>query len=236
MNCLKQLSFVNAAAVAGLLCFFSGCVLPHKVRLTDTGAPQYDKVVVTYLIGGSHGGLTRDLSQAAEQVAAVNDSTMETGANWSIAELQIEYPHPDGDADLARATLRLSRGPAVPKSQTLAQRFHSSLNWLSWRDSQADSPLQAHDELWVLDFPRQQLDLMLVDLANSGFFEDQKRPEGGTQLSVTIDRGQTAKPWSTDARLDGIVERVQREGWLVGFALPDNKPTGSGTTRVANTE
>jgi hypothetical protein len=110
------------------------------------------------------------------------------------------------------------------------------LNWLASRDSQSNSQPQPNDELWVLDFPRQQLDLMLVDLANSGFFEDQQRPEGGTQLSVTIDRGQTAKPWSTDARLDGIVDRVQREGWLVGFALPDNKPTGSGFTRVADTE
>ena len=234
MNCLKQLFFVNAAA--GLLIFFSGCVPSHRVGLTDTGAPRYNKVLVTYLIGGSHGGLTRDPSQAAGPASTVSDSTIESGADWSIAALKIEYPHPEGDADLARATLRLSRGPAIPKSKTLAQKFHSSLDWLSWRDSQPDSVRQAHDELWVLDFPRQQLDLMLVDLANSGFFEDQQRPEGGTQLSVTIDWGRTAKPWSTDARLDGIVERIQREGWLVGFALPDNKPTGSGFTRIAKTE
>ena len=92
MNCPKQVSFVNAAAAAGLLCFFSGCVLPHKVRLTDTGAPRYKKVVVTYLIGGSHGGLTRDPSQDAEQVAAVSDATMESGANWYFTNVIFDDP------------------------------------------------------------------------------------------------------------------------------------------------
>ena len=62
------------------------------------------------------------------------------------------------------------------------------------------------------DFPKEQLDLLILELARGGFFDDQKRPEDRTHLSVRIDRGKAAKAWTAEPRLDDFIDRVFHEG------------------------
>lgn len=90
-------------------------------------------------------------------------------------------------------------------------------------DVQSEKQHDADDEIWYYDFPKAQLDLMLTDLAGSGFFENQQRPGGTANLAIVMDRGRTAKNWTPEPRLDDVILMVYREGWLHGFARNESR-------------
>ena len=178
-----------------------GCKLPARFARTDSGALKYERANIVYEVNGKQ----RPLPLGSASIKPVGYDHPEPASqngeiNWAAAKLSIQYPHPDGNRDLARAILRLSGKPA---SATDAKP--------------AKSEAVADDEIWVLDFPRQQLDLLLSDLAGSGFFEEQQRQEPGTHLDVQVDWGRTRKTWTAEPRLDHFVSRVYNEGRLGGF-------------------
>ena len=88
-----------------------------------------------------------------------------------------------------------------------------------WRNKPASESTATHavvagpgDRVRFLDIPKLELDLLLVDLANSGFFDDQERLATTGQLDVTINRGRVAKRWTREARLDDLTSLVNRYG------------------------
>lgn len=186
-----------------------GCALPYKVAVNDVGAPQYKRVDISYRISASHSALARNVDGV---FGASGEIGSQSEVSRSNAALRIEFPHPQNKPEMVRATLRLSRKPLLPESQSFFGKLRSNISWLPGSQPPPGISQSMDDEVWVLDFPRQQLDLMLVDLAHSGFFDDQKRHEGTAFLSVEIDRGSVSKTWSPEARLDDVVLRVQREG------------------------
>jgi hypothetical protein len=185
--------------------YTGGCAVPYKVAMNDTGAPQYQRVDISYRIPASHTALAR----GEEGVVGASG---QIGVSRSNAALRIEYPHPQNKPEMVRATLRLSSKPPIAETQSFVGGLRSKISWLPGSQSATKVSESIDDEVWVLDFPRQQLDLMLVDLAHSGFFDDQNRHEGTAFLSIDIDRGSVSKVWSPEARLDDVVLRVQREG------------------------
>jgi hypothetical protein len=197
--CLRHIA--TLAITASLL---AGCAMPHRVAVSNTGAPQYKQIDISYRIPGSHRALVRDSSDVVK-VSSADE------AEPTVATLKIEYPHPDNKPELARATLRIAGKSSATDSPSLVNRVRSSISWLPGNEPPA-KVRTTDDEVWIFDFPREQLDLMLFDLAQTGFFEDQTRHEGLAWLSIAIDRGRMAKTWTTEARLDDIVNRVQREG------------------------
>lgn len=214
---------MGAPLVLAALWMTAGCAAPHKVRVTETGAPKYKRVDITY----SPGRLAAWPSSGTVVSTSLADHPAEKLEleTWSRVCLRIEYPHPEGRAEFARATLQLSRTsePTGPAKTSLREKMVGGLGGL-FRNLSRTSPkgpppqssaLDSDDESWVLDFPRQQLDLLLIDLAEGGFFDDQRRPTGGVQLAVRIDRGRASKSWNTEPRLDDFVTRTRREGKLV---------------------
>jgi hypothetical protein len=202
-----------------------GCAMSHKVAVNDSGAPQYQRVDISYRIPASHKALARNVDQIVR-------ASGESEVSRSNADLRIEYPHPQNKPEMVRATLRLSRKPSIAQTQSFLGRLRSNISWLPGSDQPSEVSPSVDDEVWVLDFPRQQLDLMLVDLAHSGFFDDQKRHEGTAFLSINIDRGGVSKVWSPEARLDDVVLRVQREGRRTDAAAFAKSSTTS-TARTA---
>jgi hypothetical protein len=136
-----------------------------------------------------------------------------------VAELQIQYPHPNADDSLARATLRITQAnPPTDGARSRLLKIVSS-NWNRLMNPfTSGSPLPdvstaAHGgELRVLDFPKEQLDLLVQDLTDGGFFQDQARPAGHVKLDVQIDRCQVSRQWTSEPRLDDFIDRVYREG------------------------
>jgi len=141
-------------------------------------------------------------------------------AAWARATLTIQYPHPTGQADFARATLRLSslRDSEFQALDRAGEKMGVDLlATKAFQASVLSTQPTRDDELWILDLPRQQLDLLLTDLQQQGFFQSQSRNQLGTRLSVELDQHKLKKDWSPEPRLDQFMMRVYREGQLSGL-------------------
>lgn len=212
-----------AFALACLLA--AGCQLSHRVRQTDTGAADYRRCNIAYDLNARY----RDLPLVDDTVqpASIGDAAPAT-MRWKGARLTITYPHPDGTPSMARATLRLSGGDepvlrpvsgTADAAPTWMQRLHDPVELFADRPEPPPATLTAlhTDEIWILDIPRSEVDLLLADLSQSGFFSSQARPDRGTYVDVQVDAGRTQKTWTPDSRLDEFVHRVYGQGRLSGF-------------------
>ena len=208
-----------ACLIAGVFAA-PGCRTPHRVQMGESGTPQYGAANVVYDLTGQmqtafirpHEPKIRPVSfeesEASVEAGESSEAASELPKDWTHATLQIQYPHPSGRTDAARATLRLSRQPVCAAPDANLQPTDAKRNE------------STEDELWTLDLPKYQLDLLLFDLANSGYFDGQMRPSGGAQLTVGVDQGETSKPWCSEPRLNDLLLRVYEEGKLEGFAKP----------------
>jgi hypothetical protein len=213
-----------------LLLLAPGCAVPYKVECTETGAPQYRKVEINYELDHSCSALASKSLQPIQTASATSlDDAAGDQPNWSRARLHVQCPLSDEQPNLARATLTLSRGDVLPidsgptRKQRLRRAMHRiiSRRETAGKDSATQTILQAsgdaselhgNEEVRVFDFHRQQFDLLLIGLANCGFFDQQTRPNGGAHLDIKINRGRTAKSWAPEPRLDDLVTRTYQRG------------------------
>jgi hypothetical protein len=198
----------------------SGCQSARIAATSDAPAVDYKEVELTYNVSGQYREIPLELG--AVQPASSQSKTLE---RWSAARLSIQYPHPEGKADLARATLRLSGHVSKPASSPRSGHAPTGATLSELPDlfgsesgDEFALPSARDDEIWVLDFPKQQLDLLMADLRRNGFFDSQTRPDPGTRLEVSLEGHRTAKAWTPEPRLDDFVARVHGEGRLSGFA------------------
>lgn len=157
--------------------------------MTESGAVSYERVDIDYQRRDSQ---ERFVSFRNRDIRLVGEpdptATPPEPGDWTVDNLKVKFPVGTSQPNLAQAIL------------TIHQKRST------------DSAQPPKSVRMTLDFPKQQLDLLLVDLARSGFFDDQSRPDGGVQLTVAIDRGHGAKAWTREARLDDLADRVYHEG------------------------
>lgn len=218
-------------------CFITGCRIPSQFTAGKDPSPQYERANIVYELDGAQRALP--LTDSEIKTASFTGAPEAPAAfpEWGGATLTLQYPHPDGIADTARASLRLSAEPPKNSRSALAQ----ATRWLGWNRSTGQpaqdgepAPQQPSrdDEIWVLDIPKQQLDLLLSDLQQNGFFQPQTRSQTGTKLDVQLNYGRVQKEWSSEPRLDHFMSRVYREGRLDGLmareALPEHPDVYAG--------
>lgn len=208
----------------------SGCALPNRLKRAESNACPDERVQIVYSVRNDRGNvLQRPIEQTGLEDSLAGPSADSAG-RWKTARLKLEYPHPEAGANMARATLVLSQVELPsPAQNTFGKRIADRFNRLTSHCPEPDScPTRIcatcsgpDDEIWVLDFPKQQLDLLLTELENTGYFQNQTRPAGGAQLDVAVGANRTQKPWSAEPRLDEFVTRVFHEGMLEGFVTAD---------------
>ena len=71
------------------------------------------------------------------------------------------------------------------------------------------------EEQRLLAIPREQIDLLILDMAQSGVFDQTLSSSGDTQLNVRIDRGRVERSWKHDARLLDFAQRTLTRGMVV---------------------
>jgi hypothetical protein len=216
------------AAVVFLCAMSVGCQMPNRLKLTKSGAPQYQRASIVYRLDGE----LRPLPLADSEIKPISFDdavsapplTSKPTSDWSAATLSVQFPHPDGTPELARATLRLSAAPLATSGLAISQ----ASRWLGKGRAIEPSVLgdlhkspQRDDEIWILDLPKQELDLLVADLKKSGFFQAQTRNETGTNLDVQLDSSRMNKEWSAEPRLDQFISRVYVEGRLGGLVACD---------------
>lgn len=211
------------AAVVFLSFMATGCQMPSRIKLSKSGEPQYERANIVYRLDGELRPLPltdAEIKPISFDDAVLGPSVASSGnSEWTTATLSVQYPHPDGTPELARATLRLSVMPSGGSGFAISQ----ASRWLGKGRSEPPvleefhKPIQRDDEIWVLDLPKQELDLLVADLQKSGFFQAQTRTESGTNLDVQLDSGRINKEWSAEPRLDQFISRVYIEGRLGGL-------------------
>ncbi len=202
-----------------------GCTRHHTVAKSTTGAPKYDRLEVVYDLQDGHGALSSSAIQPVEYVSEEAGAAIRTTTKaWSRATLRIESPHPEAKSGQARLTLRLARREATrpTTSEPSADKSVTDrvLAYVPWTESDGETGTVV-EEVWVLDVPREEIDLLLVDLARTGYFEEGTRPNAAAHLDVQIDKGRESKAWHTSPRMDELAERVRSEGWIARMPAPE---------------
>ncbi|MBI1310448.1 hypothetical protein GC176_04005 [bacterium] len=197
-----------AIAVMLLLCasLLNGCQTPKKLELTQTGTPAFERFSAVYEIPSASEALRRQFasdssvpainagsttdgsapteSASVRQISALQYSPL-TGVQ--SARLTIECPSSTGDASEARLTLELqSDNAATGQRRTEATQS--------------------------LIIPRQQIELLIFDLARAGFFDEPEPPGARSPLSVTIDGVRVTRNWRLDDRLLDLAHRTLERG------------------------
>jgi hypothetical protein len=193
-----------------------GCATREKVRLTNWGAPSYERLHVVYEVRplSAHAAPEdRQAVQAASYVAG-GDDVLRRSVMW----LEIEYPCRGVHADFARATLRIVADHPGAKAEPDADDKPLPSSWLGLRIArQRRKPptAAAHESVQqalVLELPKTELDRVLRGLADEGFFDAEGMSPADSRLSVTYNGVQVAKGWTGEPRLDHLVRLVERHG------------------------
>ncbi len=182
-----------------------GCRTSRKLELTQSGAPAFESFEAEYEIPvadfhlqrsfatGSKHAETDSAGHAVQPVSASSDDASNNGNDKrrsddrGQARLKIQCPASPGKADEARLTIEIESSPSgnsSPKSSKTRQ----------------------------LIVPRQQVELLIFDLARAGFFDSPDPPGARSPLSVTIDGARVSRNWRADDRLLDFAHRVYHRG------------------------
>ncbi len=198
---------VVTAITIGLVALF-GC--RHDVRLTEQGAPGYQRLNIRYDLNDAQTVLAMRSPKIVRTVAAERIHN----AGWTRASLRIQYPHPAGTPAMGYVELWFAHPDRADES-SMTEKVSQAM-WIDLLSLEEPSQERVAEVLCNnrlrLDIAKPQLDLLLFDLANSGFFDDQIRPDGKAMIEVKVDRGRTAHRWDAHPRLNELISRVIQEG------------------------
>ncbi len=213
----------------------------EKTELTS-----YERVDLVYEVNQSESGLkkrTRNWPDAltvsdekeGDDLLVSQASNASPMTAWSKSRIHVIYPHPDGTPDAAQVTLRLSRlapneietSYAGAFKRMVNRRVNQSKAWFG-RDVEQEEEVassrrqsQLDDEIWTTTLSKEQLDLLLGELTNNGFFGQQERPYACSELSLKVDHESICKTWTQEPRLNQLIEQTYQQGELVGFISPE---------------
>ncbi|MBI3837815.1 MAG: hypothetical protein HY288_07765 [Planctomycetia bacterium] len=218
-----QVALVGVLGICLLdVCLFVGCSsvsLPwHKVPL-DAATGFYQAASLTYRLDAGKLEQPLDVARIDGQRVSYEQVASSPLSDQSIGTLSITYPHPAGRAGYALVKFALESNPTKPKQ---------SKSWIPFRKSAKDSwpPMtlassqpEVH-ERWQLDIPNSESDQFFKAVSSQGFYQMQKPDAVGAQLTVRINGREVRKNWDQIAELNGLIQRVRREGQLVSYVRP----------------
>lgn len=198
-----------------------GCSSTQKIRLTETGAPDFQQLQIVYDVN-SIGSLASVNEPAAVRPAGHADSDHAAPPPASRLRLEIQYPYPGVHEDFVHVTLRIlppgatdanarSGPPPGLRGFSNANSRGGGLLSLTAGPPMLRGP-NPGEECLVIDMPKAELSALFVDLANDGFFQGPGVKAGETHLEVMYNQAQVEKLWTREPRLDQLVEMLKHHG------------------------
>lgn len=225
--------FAGAGGLLLLLCV-TGCAGSRALQVSQEGILRYENVLIVYE-RQSAGDLlpaeaeTVDADKQGEEL--LTDADASPGGRL---RLTIEYPLPDGSANAARARLeRIVPAGQSEESDAAAKSLFGSIRsglgsgfqkLLPGKETTGE--IARREEIGVYDFPRQELDLLIAELNNSGFFNAEDRPGTRTRLAVQINSGRMAKSWTPEPRLDHFIRQIDYNFRSLGLTAQRGEGSG----------
>jgi hypothetical protein len=202
--------------------------LPWGPVARDASAGFYESARLEYRLDAGKLGQPLDVVRVDGRRVAYEQIASSPLAEQSIGTLVIQYPHPAGRAGVARVTFSLDSS-RVGASQA------ASLN--PFASSEPPAIAGHHEEVhevWALDIPSGESDRYFQLLSTQNFYNGEPIA-GPAELAVTINGKQVRKAWEQVPELNGLVQRVRREGQLVGYLRPAAL-AGTAASPIASTQ
>jgi hypothetical protein len=202
--------------------------LPWAPVARDATAGFYDTARIEYRLDAGKLGQPLDVIRVDGRQVAYEQIASSPLAQQSIGTLVIQYPHPAGLSELARVTFALDSGPPSPPRAA------------SWNPLNTGPPPAIegrHEEVhevWAMNISRAESDRYFQLLSTQNFYHAEPIETGPADLTVTMNGRQLRKNWEQVPELNLLVQRVRRDGQLVGYLRPAAL-AGTGTSAIAST-
>lgn len=157
---------------------------PVEIEPESEVRPEFRQLQLSYAFQDPVPLMVRHFDDAGSLSPKDGILPVSLSGEWPEAELRIDCPHPSGDREKARLTLKLMR----------RNRRHS------------------FEETWILAVPRSQIELLVEDLHQNGFFRGDGRPGDDAELKVTLDGRRMKQNWREDGRLLELAHRTLTRG------------------------
>jgi hypothetical protein len=197
---------------------------PRSVQI-DAASGRFQSAQLTYQV--DTGRLSQPIQTARIEGQQVSYQQLPSSPlpDRSKARLSVQYPHPNGRAGFALAEVvieadgraeKTSSGAGQSTFQRMVGAFTETMNDIL--------PGMTHDsgvrEAWAMDVSKEELDLLVGGLGNSGYFQYGPAPTPGIEVFTRLDGKIIRKNWRQVPELDAFIERVRHEGKLVSYVRP----------------
>jgi hypothetical protein len=229
---LRRLLFVVLALhpLAYILSCASVPELPWAGVPKDASAGFYDTARLEYRLDAGKLGQPLDVVRVDGRQVAFEQIASSPLPDRSIGTLVMQHPHPAGKADVVRVTFSIdSAGSDAAAS--------SAWNLLKSGDTSA-MQIGKHEEVhevWAMDLPKADWDRCFAQLNSQNFFHADAAEKAPAQLAVTINGKEVRKNWELVPELNGLAQRVRREGQLVAYLRPQAL-AGESTKAIASVQ
>jgi hypothetical protein len=217
------------AIPSGLVLLFglagSGCSSTEKIHLTESGAPDFQRLAIVYDVNSVGSLAFRDEPSAVRPAGLVDSGHADPPPPGSRLRLEIQYPYPGVNPDFVHATLRiLPPGTDSSADFGLTSGPPTGLRGFSNANSRGGglmSPTvgpavnrgpKPGEEWLVIDMPKSELSALFVDLANDGFFQRPNVSGGESHLEVMYNQALVDKVWTREPHLEQLVDLLKRHG------------------------
>ncbi len=229
----RQICRAAAALVTGTGVLWCGCAslpeLPWKGVARDASAGFYKSARLEYRLDAGRLGQPLDVVRVDGRHVAYEQIASSPLADQSVGTLVIQQPHPAGREGMARVTFAIDSSKETPKARSLNP----------FKSGESDRPSignqeEAH-EVWAMDIPTVEADRYFKLLSTQNFYDGQAAENGPAQLTATIDGKEVTKSWQPLDELNGLAQRVRREGQLVAYVRPQAY-IGADSTAIASVQ
>jgi hypothetical protein len=203
--------------------------LPWAPQAKDAQAGFYQTARLEYRIDAGKLGQPLDVVRVDGHRVAYEQIASSPLPEQSLGTLVIQYPHPAGRAGAARVTFSLD-STRQTETETGLNPFKSGKPALAISGQHEE----VH-EVWAMDIPAAESDRYFKLVSSENFYRGDAPDQGPARLAVTIDGRELRKPWQQVPELNLLVQRVRREGQLVGYLRP-HALAGAPTSAIASTQ
>lgn len=216
--------------VACLLSCASVPELPWAGVPRDASAGFYETARIEYRLDAGKLGQPLDVVRVDGRQVAFEQIASSPLPNRSVGTLVLQHPHPAGKADFVRVTFSIDSAESAAGSS-------SAWNLLKSGDTSA-TQIGHHEEVhevWAMDLPKSEWDRCFALLNGQNFFHADPPAKAPAQLAVTINGKEVRKNWELVPDLNGLAQRVRREGQLVAYLRPQAF-AGESTKAIASVQ
>ncbi|MGD9645466.1 MAG: hypothetical protein AB7U73_07125 [Pirellulales bacterium] len=197
----------------------------------DKTAGTYQEAELVYELPLGKLGLGPVVPRYEGQLVSYQPLTLPPQGTRCGAKIEVEYPHPDGRADVGKVqlTIRTARqragatSPAAEPGKSDGFSFTETMESMPVVGDMLVSGPKAV-ETWEWDAPKPQIDKLISDLAYHGYFDRLKVPDMVADVDARIDGRRVARSWQRVPAFEAFMQEARQQGRLVAYESSDESP------------